>query len=149
MEFQKEAEEELERPRGPGASHASEEQKVLNHRSIRPPSYVCPSVSWYTGADILDLVGHAEGPVPVLNYLDVITDGLFCEWAYVVDLDAGALEVYVGNDEGKDAAPTRFHDLECVKAEDEPMLVGSWKFSELPSTTAFADHCCAPGQRGR
>lgn len=41
--------------------------------------------------------------MPIQNQLESIGDGLYCEWAYVVDLDAGVLEVYDSNYQRKNA----------------------------------------------
>lgn len=47
------------------------------------------------GADVLQMV--ADGGVEFLrNDADFALDSLFCEWAYVVDLDKGVFECYEG-----------------------------------------------------
>lgn len=54
-----------------------------------------PELHRNTGAVILRLV--ADGEVTALqDERDFGRDGLFCEWGYVVDLDARVLEVYRG-----------------------------------------------------
>ncbi|OQO06323.1 hypothetical protein B0A48_08912 [Cryoendolithus antarcticus] len=55
-----------------------------------------PSLSRNTGARMLDLIAAStsEAKVPVYTELDFVKDGLFCEWAYVIDLDRETLEVY-------------------------------------------------------
>ena len=50
------------------------------------------------GVSILDDVATASEPVKHFLNLEFASDGLFCEWAYVVDLDGGALEAYQGED---------------------------------------------------
>ncbi|KAI0712450.1 hypothetical protein C8Q76DRAFT_486387 [Earliella scabrosa] len=97
-----------------------------------------PSLSRDTGAEILKIVADATEPVPIIKALEFITDGIFCEWAYVVDLDEGAMEVYSGSrdKEGK----SRFRKVKALKdAKHFPSLVGRWKFTDLPTKTEFLD----------
>ena len=96
-----------------------------------------PSLSRDTGAEILELVANTTEPVPIVKALDFITECMMCEWAYVVDLDEGAMEVYSGwSDEGE----SRFRKVEALKdAEYLPSLVGRWKFTDLPTETEFLD----------
>lgn len=49
-----------------------------------------------TGSDILYLVNDSNGPLPLSDNLSFAGDSLFCEWAYVIDLDNDMLEVYQG-----------------------------------------------------
>lgn len=51
-----------------------------------------------TGAGILELIGKWDVPEPMLHNdsFSFAADGLFCEWAYVIDLDNEKLEVYSG-----------------------------------------------------
>jgi len=55
-----------------------------------------PSLSRDTGAKIFDLILASEGPVPLTDEIEFAKDSLFCEWAYVVDLDKNTFEVYKG-----------------------------------------------------
>lgn len=49
-----------------------------------------------TGADILKMVLFAEEPLKLKNSFGFGYDGLFCEYAYVIDLDTMKLEIYQG-----------------------------------------------------
>lgn len=53
-----------------------------------------PSLSRNTGAGILSLIADAKGLVPLSLDLDFINDTLYCEGAYVVDLDAQTFTSY-------------------------------------------------------
>jgi hypothetical protein len=54
-----------------------------------------PALSRDTGAKVLELI--YEGKVHELqNNIAFVNDSLFCEWAYVIDLDKDVLEVYRG-----------------------------------------------------
>lgn len=48
-----------------------------------------------TGANILTLVNDGVS-MPLKDDSEFLKDGLFCEFAYCVDLDAGAVDVYCG-----------------------------------------------------
>jgi hypothetical protein len=58
-----------------------------------------PSLSRDTCAGILDLVANATERVPLVNEMEFLQDTLFCEWAYVIDLDTYTLKVYAGTEE--------------------------------------------------
>lgn len=65
-----------------------------------------------TGAGILNEVVRYRGKEPMLlqNSIAFAGDSLFCEWAYVLDLDKGWLEVYLGfNKDGMPRKGERFH----------------------------------------
>jgi hypothetical protein len=48
------------------------------------------------GICILDAIAYVREPVPHSFGLEFASDGTFCEWTYVVGLDAEVLEVYEG-----------------------------------------------------
>jgi hypothetical protein len=55
-----------------------------------------PELSRDAGAEILEMVQHADAGIKLLDEIGFATDSLFCEWAYVIDLDAETLEVFKG-----------------------------------------------------
>lgn len=101
-----------------------------------------PELSRDTGAEVLELIqGHPEGME--LKYdLDFAADSLFCEWAWLVDLDKRTFEAYKGFNQSPLTEEDRFfflrdhedHDFHGVK------LVGSWPLDSLPSDDEFLDH---------
>ncbi|KAJ6781444.1 hypothetical protein PWT90_08456 [Aphanocladium album] len=89
-----------------------------------------PSLHRNVGSGILVLVAHAtaERRLPVQLDLEFANDGLFCEWAYVVDLDADVLEVYQGA-----TAKTPDHRFADVGDDNDtvPGYITSVAFGEL------------------
>lgn len=66
-----------------------------------------------TSAEILDVVNSWEHSEPLLlsDQWTFAADGLFCEWAYVIDVDKGQLEVYSGFHKGLAPKGERFAKL--------------------------------------
>lgn len=60
-----------------------------------------------TGAAILSVIYERNG-VPLVNTIDFAADSLFCEWAYVINLDNDTLEIYEGFNESPVPASERF-----------------------------------------
>ncbi|KAI8810454.1 hypothetical protein BJ742DRAFT_800362 [Cladochytrium replicatum] len=85
-----------------------------------------------TGAMILNLVANATEPVPIVISLNFIHDTLFCEWAYVVDLDEGTFEVFGSCRRDKVVKNSRF--------EKTNPCCGVWKLDTLPTRSAFVNY---------
>jgi len=85
------------------------EQAELYHKKY-------PLLTRDNGANILNLINDSDLPEYVIvDSSDFVTDGLFCEWWYKVDLDNMILEVYDG-----DADP-----------------LGSYNINNLPDENVF------------
>lgn len=54
------------------------------------------SIDENAGSSVLDDIAYAEGPLLHSFNLEFASEGGFCEWVYLVDLDAEVLEVYSG-----------------------------------------------------
>jgi hypothetical protein len=94
----------------------------------------CPSMWCQTSAGVLEVVANATGEatVPIRQELKFIHNGLFCEWAYVVDLDAEVLEVYNGVEKEHEGSSKRFKDTDGAEEGFVPSLVKTFAFAELP-----------------
>lgn len=58
-----------------------------------------PYLSRDHGADILNMIydsDKSDGKIVLRNHINFASDSLFCEWAYLIDLDKNVLEVYEG-----------------------------------------------------
>ena len=96
------------------------------------------------GAEILNLVANSKDEEIVLvDSTSFAGNGVFCEWAYVIDLDKNQLEVYTGFNTEPLAEDERFANLtsensggytgvRCIKKYDLDLLPTKRKFvSEL------------------
>jgi len=84
-----------------------------------------PEFSRDTGADILNMIQKSNG-LNLVNSVDFAADSLFCEWAYVLDLDTKTLEIYKG-----------FNTSPLPKSERFAFLKGSEKVSGWTGETYY------------
>lgn len=97
-----------------------------------------PELHRDTAAEILKMI--QDGKVRLLkNNLDFAADGLFCEWAYVIDLDKRTFEVYTGFHTEPLTEKDRFYFL---KDKEEGKYSGvhmvySWSIDDLPTKEQF------------
>jgi len=113
-----------------------------------------PELARETGGDILNLIMH-EGKARMNNALEFAADSLFCEWAYVIDLDKNTFEVYEGFNHEPLTQDDRFYFLmneanemnaERKKYSSDPdkaesyypvKFVVEYKLDSLPDETDF------------
>ena len=99
------------------------------------------SLSRDTGAGILQLVADAtaEDPIQLVLQLDFVKDGLFCEYAYVLDLDKNVLEVYGGSIHDElSAGAGRLNEVEGVDVG----IYQSFALTKLPEDEDEFDKAC-------
>lgn len=104
-----------------------------------------PEFSRNTAANILNLIMEGKVGPYLQDEIRFAADSLFCEWAYVIDLDKRTFEVYEGFNQEPLTEDDRFFFLEEKsykehRGEDQyhPVkLVKSWVFDELPTEEEF------------
>lgn len=102
-----------------------------------------PHLSRNCGADILNHVFNAGKDGLKLRYaLDFAADSLFCEWAYVIDLDKNTFEVFKGFNTTPLDPSERFASLPVVPDNTgsqyyQVKLVQSYDLDKLPSVKEF------------
>lgn len=115
-----------------------EEIEELNKKS--DPFEGREYLSRNTGSDILYEI--QKGNVDKLvNSINFAADSLFCEWAYVIDLDNNFLEVYKGFNKSELDESERFYYL-SEKSEDgyQPVKLNvKFDISKLPDDKQFID----------
>lgn len=95
-----------------------------------------PEFSRDTGAKILALV--YKQPLKLQDQKEFAGDGLFCEWAYVIDLDQEQFEVYEGFKQYTMPEGQRFSNFKSNHNEYTPVqLKHLWKLNELPNKRTF------------
>ncbi|OEY96073.1 hypothetical protein BJD20_13300 [Acinetobacter proteolyticus] len=102
-------------------------------------SSMFPSLSRDTGSDILKIIQDSEQPVPLRFDKGFAADSLFCEWAYVIDLDKNTFEVFEGfNKEPLDESE-RFYSLPVEEGSKyQPVKhLHTFHLDALPSNDDF------------
>jgi len=97
-----------------------------------------PEMHRDTSAEILKMIQN--GNVRILkNDLEFAADGLFCEWAYVIDLDNRRFEVYTGFHKEPLTEKDRFYFLKDKEYGEYSgvHLVTSWSIDDLPTNEEF------------
>jgi len=100
-----------------------------------------PHLTRDAGADVLTMVADADKALFLQDRSSFGGDSLFCEWAYVLDLDAGRLEVYRGFNKAKTAADSRFPSgadwLDTSEGYEPVRLVKLFDLKNLPNAEQF------------
>lgn len=107
-----------------------------------PVEEMYPELSDRTGADILTLVQSSESGLALLDDLEFAADSLFCEWAWVIDLDKGTFECYQGsNAEIPLTERDRFYFLRDMEEHGYfgIRLAHAWELSNLPDDRTFLE----------
>ena len=104
-----------------------------------------PELSRDSGGKILEIIQNSPDGVRLRNNITFAADSIFCEWAWVVDLDKGTFEGYKGFNHTPLAEDDRFFFL--AEHEDEKdygggmahgvKLAAKWNLDNLPSDAEF------------
>ena len=101
---------------------------------------VWPALHRDTGAEILELVAKSDNGLALVNQIAFAADSLFCEWAWVIDLDAGTFEGYEGFNESHPLTEEdRFYFLnDHADGGYHPVkLAAKWSLDDLPTDADF------------
>jgi hypothetical protein len=98
-----------------------------------------PYLSRNTASEILWEI--SKGNVDKLvNHENFAEDSLFCEWAYVIDLDKNTFEVYQGFNTTPIDETERFFYLQKEEGEYKPVtLLKSYDLNNLPTIEEFVE----------
>jgi len=138
---------EMDRPKFESAlrkcSFMDELDKDITNKLLQNPRYdwteEYPHLSRDIGAEILKKVQESEG-LKLKNSISFAADSLFCEYAYVIDLDKNTFEIYEGFNKESLSEGERFKDVVSNDASDEyyPVRkVAEYSLDELPSDEDF------------
>lgn len=90
------------------------------------------------GAKIFEIIQENESGIKLQNSVDFAGDSLFCEWAYVVDLDNNTFEVYQGFNQSPLTEKDRFYFLQKPNSEYYPVkMLKSYSLNNLPTDEDF------------
>jgi len=127
--------------------HQVSAEELDAYAARKPP----PSLDRTTSAKLLSIIASAGAEalqrhdessdqavdvadkIPLFLELKFVLDSIYCEWAYVIDLDTECLEVYSGPDQKK----TDSHRFKSLGGPQDfvPTLVASFGFEDLRKMT--------------
>jgi hypothetical protein len=126
------------------AKFLTEEENSEMNLDVRSSGFFALHPEWSrdTGAKILSRVAEAEPGIRLVNASDFAGDSLFCEWAYVIDLDKDMLEVYRGFNRRRTSKKARFFSDKPNDSGHYPVrLVAKYPLSSLPSLAKMVGDC--------
>lgn len=103
-----------------------------------------PQLHRDTGASILHIVHHHPRPktLKLEDQFDFAKNSLFCEWAYVIDLDKRTFEVYEGYNKKGVPEGERFAGIDADKDGYYPVrLVRTYHLDALPTVQDLVAQC--------
>ena len=130
-------------------SFLTEEEIESINKTIKATRKLMPDYDWTKdfphlsrdcGGAILNQIVF-NGVTKVKNDIDFAKDSLFCDWAYVVDLDTNKFEVYSGFNEEPLTAGDRFYFNGEKKEEDYEYYpikeIAEFDLNNLPTEEDF------------
>lgn len=100
-----------------------------------------PTIVRDTGSKILNIIYESTNVVKLCNSIEFATNSLFCEWAYLINIDDNTLEVYKGFNKEKLPENDRFKYLEKNMKDTYSYYpikkIKTYKLDKLPSEDKF------------
>ena len=112
---------------------------AIKKNEVKSWEKIWPELSRDTGAGVLDLIMEAGG-LSLQNSMGFAADSLFCEWAWVIDLDKGTFEGYRGFN--KDTPLTENDRFFFLRDNEDGgyygvRLVKEYRLDDLPAKPDF------------
>ena len=123
--------------------NASEYTNSLDKRTPEQKEWFENFITRDLAEEVLKNIANSNLPEILLNdKSDFAGDSLFCEWAYVVDLDKNTFEVYEGFNQNELTEEDRFYYLqERIKEREDKYypvkLLATFDLNNLPSENDF------------
>lgn len=97
-----------------------------------------PENSRDTGSKVLRIIYNTEKPLKLENSIEFAKESLFCEWAYIINLDDNILEVYEGFNKTPLTEKDRFFYMQEDKMQFYPVkIVTTFDLDNLPKEEEF------------
>ena len=100
---------------------------------------IYPQFTRDTGWEILNLILNSEKGMILQNTIEFIKDSVWCEWAWVIDLDSDTFEAFRGFNNRHLGKNQRFYEFDTEKdAKYKPCrLIAKWSLDNLPTEEKF------------
>lgn len=127
------------------AEYLSEIDRRVENGEIKDWRELYPELSRDTCAEILNMIMERPPGLKLQDDINFAADSLFCEWAYVIDLDEDVFEAYVGFNETPLDSNDRFYFLMDKRPRDYqkefyPIKLypgARWSLNNLPTQDEF------------
>ena len=112
--------------------------ELIKSGEVRDWEKKWPELSRETSAKILDIISESDG-LELHNSIDFAADSLFCEWAWVIDLDKNTFEGYSGFNGRELNENDRFYFLREKEKNGYHgvILVKKYSLDDLPAKPEF------------
>lgn len=119
--------------------------KRIDNDDLKDWTSEYPELSWDTCAKILQMIMDRPPGIKLKDDINFAADSLFCEWAYVIDLDDGTFEAY----QGFNRSPLKSEDRFFFLSGSRPQGYGEdfypiklypgakWNLQALPTQEEF------------
>lgn len=111
---------------------------MIDFESAKKFGEKMPELSRDTGSGILQIVMDSPNGFRLSEYINFAGDSLYCEWAYVIDLDRGTFEVFEGFNKDPLHQEDRFYNFPSAREGYYPVkLRKCYSLDSLPGKEQF------------